>query len=196
MGEADKSLQQLARYGRVATHSQILMVMEPPHPGEQSVEVARRTIVDEAVDYLEEVEKGVASPYFTIHTPEDSQVIVDLAVNKVRESAVDRPGVFLMDPKIHSADPLPSQTAKFAYSASNYIQQVKVPFPLVPGLRTRVRGPRNLSEFLETVKKVKDVTYQTQDEESFFEVRKSNDWRVAFAFWEANRWLAQAIYSV
>ena len=85
-----------------------------------------------------------------------------------------------------------AQAATFSYLAASCMRQVKAPFYQAPALRAGVPSPRNLAEFVETVAKVKDVTLRACESE-FHEVVERNEWRVAFAFWEANRWLAGAM---
>src|SRR5579872_7355663 len=101
MGEANESLQQLSRYGRVARNCQMLLVMEPPEADAPEVEKARAAIAQDAFDYLTEVQEGVESPYFSTHTRQDARYISVLAAEKVRQSTWDRYGLFEMgDPKL------------------------------------------------------------------------------------------------
>ncbi|HLQ35365.1 MAG TPA: hypothetical protein VK457_21970, partial [Chloroflexota bacterium] len=85
-----------------------------------------------------------------------------------------------------------AQAASFAYLAASWMRQVKAPFYQAPSLRTSVPAPRNLAEFVDTVGTVKEVTVRATDAE-FHRLVQRGEWRVAFAFWEANRWLASAV---
>lgn len=193
MGEANESLQQLSRYGRVARNCQMLLVMEPPEADAPEVEKARAAIAQDAFDYLTEVQEGVESPYFSTHSRQDARYISVLAAEKVRQSTWDRYGLFEMgDPKLRMTDASEAQAASFAYLAASCMRQVKAPFFQAPQLRATVRSPRDLAEFVDTVGTVKDVTMRAAEGE-FHRVVQRNDWRVAFAFWEANRWLAGAM---
>jgi hypothetical protein len=193
MGDTNDSLQQLSRYARVARNSQMLLVMEPPESTQPEVEEARGAIAQDAFDYLNEVLEGVESPYFATYTRQDRRYIDVVAVEKVRQSAWDRMGVFdIGEPKLRLTDASEAQAASFAYLAASCMRQVKAPFYLVPSLRAGVSAPRNLAEFVDTVSTVKVVTMRATDDE-FHRVVQSSDWRVAFAFWEANRWLAGAM---
>lgn len=195
MGDND-SLKQLSRYARVARNSQMLLVMEPPEPPSADVEEARGAIVQDAFDYLNEVLEGVGSPYFTPYTRQDRRYIDLVAVEKVRQAAYDHVGVFeLGEPRLRLADASQAQAATFAYLAASCMRQVKAPFYQAPGLRTGVPSPRNLAEFVETVGTVKDITVRSSDAE-FHRVVQRSEWRVAFAFWEANRWLAGAMAGI
>src|SRR5579883_782857 len=195
MGDSD-SLKQLSRYARVARNSQMLLVMEPPEPPSAEVEEARGAIVQDAFDYLNEVLEGVESPYFTPYTRQDRRYIDLVAVEKVRQSAYDHVGVFDMgEPKLRMTDASEAQAATFAYLAASCMRQVKAPFYPAPGLRASVPAPRNLAEFVNTVGTVKEITMRASDAE-FHRVVQRSEWRVAFAFWEANRWLAGAMGGV
>jgi hypothetical protein len=188
MGETKDSLKQLSRYGRVARNSQMLLVMEPPSASSRDVEEARGAIAQEAFDYLTEVLGGVESPYFTTYTRQDARYIDNVAVGKVRQSTWDRFGIFdAGEPKLQMTDSSEAQAASFAYLAASCMRQVKA-----PSLRTGVSSPRNLAEFVDTVSTVKEVTLMACDTE-FHRAVQRNEWRVAFAFWEANRWLAGAM---
>jgi hypothetical protein len=191
MGDTD-GLKVVSRYGRVARNSQMLLVMEPPKPATREVGEARGAIAQEAMDFLSEVQEGVGSPYFATYTRQDKRFIDLLAMNKVRESEYDRFGVFQMEPKLRMTDSSEAQAATFAYLAASCMRQVKAPFYQAPALRAGVSGPRNLAEFVSTVLTVKDVTLRACEAE-FHEVVQRNEWRVAFAFWEANRQLAAAM---
>ena len=192
MGETD-SLAQISRYARVARNSQMLLVMEPPEEGSREVEEAREAIADDALTFLAEVEQGVESPYFTPYTRQDRRFVEHLAAEKVRQSAWDRFGIFeLAEPKLRTPDAAEAQAARFAYIAASCMWQVKAPFYQAPALRASVAGPRNLAEFVRTVDTVRDVTVQARDS-AFHRVVQRNGWRVAFAFWEANRQLAQSM---
>ncbi len=192
MGETNDTLKQLSRYARVARNSQMLLVMEPPEPSTPDVEEARGAIAQEAFDFLTEVLEGVESPYFTTYTRQDARYIDLVAAEKVRQSGWDRFGVFDMEPKLRMVDASEAQAASFAYLAASWMRQVKAPFYQAPSLRTSVPAPRNLAEFVETVGTVKDVTVRATDAE-FHRLVQRGEWRVAFAFWEANRWLASAV---
>jgi hypothetical protein len=193
MGETKDSLKQLSRYGRVARNSQMLLVMEPPSASSRDVEEARGAIAQEAFDYLTEVLEGVESPYFTTYTRQDARYIDNVAVGKVRQSTWDRFGIFdAGEPKLQMTDSSEAQAASFAYLAASCMRQVKAPFFQAPSLRTGVSSPRNLAEFVDTVSTVKEVTLMACDTE-FHRAVQRNEWRVAFAFWEANRWLAGAM---
>jgi hypothetical protein len=193
MGEANESLQQLSRYGRVARNCQMLLVMEPSDSNAPDVEKARAAIAQDAFDYLTEVQEGVESPYFAAHNRQDARFISALAVEKVRQSAWDRYGLFEVgEPKLQMTDASEAQAATFAYLAAGCMRQVKAPFYQAPQLRATVRSPHNLAEFVDTVATVKDVTMRASEGE-FHRVVQGNEWRVAFAFWEANRWLAGAM---
>ncbi len=186
-------LKQLTRYARVARNSQMLLVMEPPERSAPEVEEAREAIVEDANVFLMEVEEGVESPYFTTYTRKDARYIDLIAIERVRRSAWDRFGLFeLSEPHLKVTDAVAAQTASFAYLAAICMQQLKVPFYQVPTLRTSVSAPRNLGEFIRTVSTVRDVTFQAKDV-GFHKVVERNGWRIAFAFWEANKWLAQNI---
>lgn len=192
MREAD-TLKELTRYARVARNSQMLLVMEPPDPPSTEVEEARSAIVQDASDFLNEVLDGVESPYFRPYTRQDRRYIDLVAVEKVRRAQWDRVGVFdLAEPKLRMTDVTEAQAASFAYLAASCMRQIKAPFYQAPGLRVSVPAPRNLVEFVDTVGMVKDVTIRASDNE-FHSVVQRNEWRVAFAFWEANRWLAGAM---
>ena len=188
MGDSD-GLKALSRYGRVARNSQMLLVMEPPSSPAREVEEARGAIAREAADFLTEVQDGVESPYFTTYTKQDARFIDLLAAEKVRQGEWDRVGVFQMEPKLHMTNSSEAQAATFAYLAASCMRQVKAPFYQAPGLRAGVAGPRNLAEFVRIVLRVKDVTRRACEAE-FHDVVQHNDWRLAFAFWEANRQLA------
>lgn len=192
MGETNDTLKQLSRYARVARNSQMLLVMEPPEPSTPDVEEARGAIAQEAFDFLTEVLEGVESPYFTTYTRQDARYIDLVAAEKVRQSGWDRFGVFDMEPKLRMVDASEAQAASFAYLAASWMRQVKAPFYQAPSLRTSVPAPRNLAEFVDTVGKVKEVTVRATDAE-FHRLVQRGEWRVAFAFWEANRWLASAV---
>jgi hypothetical protein len=187
-----EGLKVLSRYGRVARNSQMLLVMEPPRTASREVEEARGAIAQEAVEFLTEVQDGVESPYFATYTRQDRRFIDLIAANKVRQSEWDRLGVFQMEPKLRMTDSSEAQAATFAYLAASWMRQVKAPFYQAPALRTSVTAPRNLAEFVETVATVKEVTLLACEAE-FHEVVQRNEWRVAFAFWEANRRLAAAM---
>jgi len=192
MGETD-GLKQISRYARVARNSQMLLVMEPPESKAPEVEEARETIAEDALTFLSEVEHGVESPYFATYTRQDRRYIDFLAVEKVRQASWDRFGVFeLSEPRLRMTDSAEAQAATFAYIAASCMRQVRTPFYQAPSLRTSVGAPRNLAEFVRTVATVKDVTVQARDVE-FHKVVQTNEWRVAFAFWEANKRLAQAV---
>ena len=192
MAEAD-SLDEIARYARVARNSQMLLVMEPPTRGAPEVEEARDAIAEDALSFLNEVEHGVESPYFTAYTRQDRRYLALLAAEKVRQSTWDRCGIFeLAEPKLKTADAGEAQAATFAYLAASWMRQVKAPFYQAPSLRAGVPAPRNLAEFVRTVDTVRDVTVQARDSD-FHLVVQRNDWRVAFAFWEANRRLARSM---
>jgi len=192
MGETNDSLKQLTRYGRVARNSQMLLVMEPPEPPAAEVEEARGAIAQEASDFLTEVLEGVESPYFATYTRQDARYIDLVAAEKVRQSGWDRYGVFDMEPRLRMTDSSEAQAATFAYLAASWMRQVKAPFYQAPSLRATVAAPRNLAEFVETVGTVKDVTLKATDAE-FHRVVQRGEWRLAFAFWEANRLLAGAV---
>lgn len=193
MSDATDSLKELSRYARVARNSQMLLVMDPPDGHEPDVEEAREAIAGDALAYLSEVEEGVESPYFATYTRQDAHYIDHVAVEKVRQSTWDRFGIFDMgEPRLRMTDAAEAQAATFAYLAASCMRQVKAPFYQAPGLRTTVPSPRNLAEFVETVSTVKDVTALAKDAD-FHRVVQRNEWRVAFAFWEANRWLAHAM---
>jgi len=192
MGETNDTLKQLSRYARVARNSQMLLVMEPPEPSTPDVEEARGAIAQEAFDFLTEVLEGVESPYFTTYTRQDARYIDLVAAEKVRQSGWDRFGVFDMEPKLRLVDASEAQAASFAYLAASWMRQVKAPFYQAPSLRTSVPAPRNLAEFVDTVGTVKEVTVRATDAE-FHRLVQRGEWRVAFAFWEANRWLASAV---
>ena len=190
MAETHDTLEQLSRYGRVARNSQMLLVMEPPRDGSRDVEEARGAIAQDAFDYLTEVLDGVESPYFTPRTRQDRHYIDRVALEKVRQADWDRYGVFDSgEPRLHKADAGPAQAASFAYLAAGCMRQVKAPFFHAPGLRAGVGGPRNLAEFVDMVGRVKDVTMLASDQ-GFSRAVQRTEWRLAFAFWEANRWLA------
>lgn len=192
MANSEAPLEQLKRYGRVARNSQMLLVMEPS-PGADDVEKAREAISEDALSYLGEIEEGVQSPYFTTYTRQDARYIDFLAAEKVRQVAWDRLGVFeVSEPRIHVAETSQAQAATFAYLAASCMRLFKAPFYQAPGLRAAVRSPRNLAEFVGTVRTVKDVTHQSRGRH-FQDVVARNDWRVAFTFWEANKWLAQTM---
>jgi hypothetical protein len=193
MGETNDSLKQLSRYARIARNSQMLLVMEPSKAASPDVEEARGAIAQDAFEYLTEVLDGVESPYFATYTKQDARYIDRLAADKVRQSAWDRYGVFDMgEPRLHMTDATEAQAASFAYLAASCMRQVKAPFYHAPSLRASVPSPRNLAEFVDTVAKVKDVTMLASDT-GFHRVVQRNEWRVAFAFWEANRQLAGAM---
>lgn len=187
MGDSD-GLKVLSRYGRVARNSQMLLVMEPESDA-RDVEEARGAIAQEAADFLSEVQDGVESPYFATYTRQDARFIDLLAANKVRQTEWDRVGIFQMEPKLRMTDSSEAQAATFAYIAASCMRHVKAPFYQAPALRASVSSPRNLAEFVSTVATVKDVTLRACEAE-FHEVVQRNEWRVAFAFWEANRQLA------
>ena len=192
MGEND-SLTQISRYGRVARNSQMLLVMEPPEPPATAAEEAREAIAEDALAFLAEVEQGVESPYFTTYTRQDRRYVAFIAAEKVRQSVWDRCGIFeLAEPKLRMTDSAEAQAATFAYIAASWMRQVKAPFYIAPSLRAGVPAPRNLAEFVHTIGTVKDVTSQARDTQ-FHRVVQRNEWRVAFAFWEANRRLAGAM---
>jgi hypothetical protein len=192
MGESNDGLKQLSRYGRVARNSQMLLVMEPPRDRSDEVEQAREAIAQDASDYLAEVLDGVESPYFTPYTRQDKRYIDNVAVEKVRQSSWDRVGIFDAEPKLQMTDSSEAQAATFAYLAASCMRQVKAPFYQLPGLRAGVPCPRNLAEFVDTVATVKEVTLMACDRDFHVAVQRT-EWRVAFAFWEANRWLAGAM---
>jgi len=192
MGETNDSLKQLTRYGRVARNSQMLLVMEPPEPPAAQVEEARGAIAQEACDFLTEVLEGVESPYFATYTRQDARYIDLVAAEKVRQSGWDRYGVFDMEPRLRMTNSSEAQAATFAYLAASWMRQVKAPFYQAPSLRATVAAPRNLAEFVDTVGTVKDVTLKATDAE-FHRVVQRGEWRLAFAFWEANRLLAGAV---
>lgn len=193
MGGTNDSLKQLSRYARVARNSQMLLVMEPSEPPSPEVEEARGAIAQDAFDYLTEVLDGVESPYFATYTRQDARYIDRIAADKVRQSAWDRFGVFDMgEPRLHLTDSAEAQAASFAYLAASCMRQVKAPFYQAPSLRAGVPAPRNLAEFVDTVATVKDVTMLASDR-GFHRAVQRSEWRVAFAFWEANRWLAGAV---
>lgn len=194
MAETD-GLNALSRYGRVARNSQMLLVMEPPQTTARDVEEARGAIAQEAVDFLNEVQDGVESPYFATYTRQDRRFIDLIAAEKVRQSEWDRVGVFQLEPKLRMTDSSEAQAATFAYLAASCMRQVKAPFYQAPLLRTSVLAPRNLAEFVNTVATVKEVTWLAAEAE-FHDVVQRNEWRVAFAFWEANRQLAAVMGGV
>ena len=188
MAETD-GLKVLSRYGRVARNSQMLLVMEPPESTAREVEEARGAIAREAAAFLNEVKDGVESPYFATYTRQDRRFIDVIAAEKVRQSEWDRVGIFQMEPKLRMTDSSEAQAATFAYLAASCMRQVKAPFYQAPMLRTSMHSPRNLAEFVNTVATVKEVTLLAAEAE-FHDVVQRNEWRVAFAFWEANRQLA------
>jgi len=193
MGQKNDSLEQLSRYARVARNSQMLLVMEPSELASSEAEKARGAIAQDAFDYLREVLDGVESPYFATYTRQDAHYIDRLAADKVRQSTWDRYGVFdVAEPRLRMTDSAEAQAASFAYLAASCMRQVKAPFYQAPSLRASVPAPRNLAEFVDTVSKVKDVTMLASDT-GFHRAVQRNEWRVAFAFWEANRWLAGAM---
>ena len=192
MAETNDSLKQLSRYARVARNSQMLLVMEPSEAPSHDVEEARGAIAQDASAYLTEVLEGVESPYFATYTRQDARYIDVIAADKVRQSAWDRYGLFEGEPRLHMTNSSEAQAASFAYLAASCMRQVKAPFYQAPSLRAGVRGPRNLAEFVDTVATVKDVTLQACDR-GFHSVVQRGEWRLAFAFWEANRWLAGAM---
>lgn len=193
MADTNDSLKQLSHYGRVARNSQMLLVMEPSEGPSPEVEEARGAIAQDASAYLTEVLDGVESPYFATYTHQDARYIDIIAADKVRQSAWDRYGLFEVgEPRLHMTNSAEAQAASFAYLAASCMRQVKAPFYQAPALRTGVRGPRNLAEFVDTVATVKDVTLQACDR-GFHSVVQRSEWRLAFAFWEANRWLAGAM---
>ncbi|HEX6513717.1 MAG TPA: hypothetical protein VF157_15545 [Chloroflexota bacterium] len=186
-------MKQLSRYGRVARNAEMLLVMEPPEATSREVEEARGAIAQDAFDYLTEVLDGVESPYFTTYTRQDARYIDVIAADKVRQSVWDRLGIFEMgQPKLRMTDASEAQAASFAYLAASCMRQVKAPFYQAPALRASVPVPRNLAEFVDTVGTVKDITMAACEAE-FHRVVQRNEWRVAFAFWEANRLLAGAM---
>ncbi len=193
MGETNDTLKQLSRYARVARNSQMLLVMEPPEPPTAEVEEARGAIAQDAFDFLTEVQDGVESPFFTTYTRQDARYISVVAAEKVRQTAWDRFGVFSMsEPALRMADSSEAQAATFAYLATSLMRRIKAPFYHAPGIRAGVPAPRNLAEFVDTVATVKDITLRASDT-GFHQVVQRNEWRVAFAFWEANRLLAGAM---
>lgn len=193
MAETNDSLAQLSRYARVARNSQMLLVMEPASGPSPEVEEARDAIAQDASAYLTEVLEGVESPYFATYTRQDARYIDRVAADKVRQSAWDRYGLFeIGEPTLHMTDSTEAQAASFAYLAATCMRQVKAPFYQAPSLRAGVRAPRNLAEFVDTVATVKDVTLLASDQ-GFHHVVQRSEWRLAFAFWEANRWLAGAM---
>jgi hypothetical protein len=193
MGDANDSLKELSRYARVARNSQMLLVMEPADRPSPDVEEARGAIAQDAFDYLTEVLDGVESPYFTTYSRQDAHYIDRVAADKVRQSTWDRFGVFdIAEPKLQMTDSTEAQAASFAYLAASCMRQVKAPFYQAPSLRAGVAAPRNLAEFVDTVATVKDVTLMASDS-GFHKAVQRNEWRLAFAFWEANRWLAGAV---
>lgn len=189
----DVALRQLSRYARVARNSQMLLVMEPPCPGEKpDIQEARDAIAEDAFSFLSEILEGVESPYFVTYTNQDGRFVSLLAAKKVRESTWDRVGGFEMEPRLHMTDASEAQAATFAYLAASWMRQVKVPFYQAPALRVRVTGPRNLPEFVRTVHIVTAVTNQARDNH-FYEVVERNEWRIAYGFWEANKWFSQTL---
>jgi len=193
MGEANDSLKQFSRYARVARNSQMLLVMEPPERNAPEVEEAREAIAEDAMSFLNEVEGGVESPYFTTYTRQDAHYIDRVAIEKVRQSVWDRFGLFeLAEPRLRVTDAAEAQAASFAYLAASCMRQFKTPFYQAPALRTSVSAPRNLAEFVRTVNTVREVTVRAKDS-GFHRVVERNEWRVAFAFWEANKWLAHTM---
>jgi hypothetical protein len=193
MGDSKDSLKQLSRYARIARNAQMLLVMEPSEPPSPDAEEARGAIAQDASDYLTEVLDGVESPYFATYTRQDARYIDRVAADKVRQSAWDRFGVFdVSEPRLHMTDAAEAQAASFAYLAAICMRQVKAPFYQAPSLRASVPAPRGLAEFVDTVARVKDVTLLASDT-GFHRAVQRNEWRVAFAFWEANRWLAGAM---
>ncbi|HUZ77825.1 MAG TPA: hypothetical protein VMV93_09625 [Chloroflexota bacterium] len=192
MAEADIPLEQLNRYARIARNSLMLLVIEPPNEISPDIDVAREAISDDALGYLNEVAEGVESPYFTTYTRGDARFIDRLAANKARQSAWDRAGIFQLEPRIRPADAKGAMTATFAYLAASCMRHVKAPFYVAPTLRTSVRGPRNLGEFLSTVEVVKDVTRQARGSR-YHDLVQRNEWRTAFAFWESTQWLSQTM---
>lgn len=187
---AAENLKQLTRYGRVARNCQMLLVMEPQDPIPSVVEEARGAIAREAADFLSEVQNGVESPYFTTYTLTDARFIDLIAAEKVRQSEWDRVGIFQMEPRLRMTDSSEAQAATFAYLAASCMRQVRTPFYQARALRASVTGPRDLSEFVKTVATVKDTTLRAAKAGEFHEVVQRIEWRVAFAFWEANRQLA------
>lgn len=186
-------LDQLRHYGLVARNSQMLLVMEPPERPTPDVEEARGAIAHDAFDFLTEVQEGVESPYFATYTRQDARYIDQLAAERVRQTEWDRFCVFdVSEPRIRMTEPGEAQAASFAYLATSYMRRVKAPFYQVPALRASVSAPRNLAEFVVTVGTVKEVTLAASGER-FHQVVQRNEWRTAFAFWEANRWLAGAM---
>jgi len=170
----------------------MLLVMEPS-PGADEVEKAREAITEDALSYLGEVQEGIHSPYFQTYTRQDARYIDFLATEKVKQASWDRLRVFdVSEPKIHKPETDEAQAATFAYLAASSMRLFKAPFFQAPGLRGTVEGPRNLAEFAGTVQRVREVTHQSRGPH-FHEVVARNDWRVAFAFWEANKWLAQTM---
>ncbi|GEM_PF-2656697 len=193
MSDANDNLREFSRYGRVARNSQMLLVMEPPDGSAPEVEEAREAIAGDALSYLTEIEEGVESPYFTTYTRQDARYIDHVAVERIRQALWDRLGVFeLTEPKLRMTDAAEALAASFAYLAAGCMRQVKAPFYQAPAIRASVTGPRNLAEFVRTVATVREVTLQARDA-GFHRVVQRNEWRVAFAFWEANRRLAQAM---
>jgi hypothetical protein len=193
MGDTNDTLKQLSRYARVARNSQMLLVMEPPEPPTAEVEEARGAIAQDAFDFLTEVQDGVESPFFTTYTRQDARYISVVAAEKVRQTAWDRFGVFSMSEQaLRMADSSEAQAATFAYLATSLMRRIKAPFYQAPGIRAGVPAPRNLAEFVDTVATVKDITLRASDT-GFHQVVQRNEWRVAFAFWEANRLLAGAM---
>lgn len=187
----DNSLIQLSRYARVARNSQMLLVMEPPEESTLEVTEARDSIASEAYAYLEDVLSGVESPYFIAYTNQDRRYIEAVAAEKIRQAVYDHRGLFyLTEHTIETPDSRMAQAASFAYLATGYMQQVKAPFFQAPALRAALSAPRNLAEFVRTVTLVKDTTQLAAEKEDFRRVVQKQDWRVSFAFWEANRWLA------
>ncbi|MHB8618831.1 MAG: hypothetical protein ACYDAG_04535, partial [Chloroflexota bacterium] len=94
--------------------------------------------------------------------------------------------------RIRVTDSSEAQAATFAYIAASCMSQFKAPFYVAPSVRAGVRCPRNLAEFLDTVGTVREVTSRACSSR-FRDVVASNDWRVAFVFWEATKWLAQTM---
>jgi len=191
MPEAKDSMSQLARYARVARNSQILLVMEPLEPIAAVEKAARDAIAQDASDYLTEVLEGVESPYFATYFRHDTQYLDLVAADKAREPQGDRYDDVIPEPKLHMTDTGEAQAATFAYLASiSCMRQIKVPFFQAPSLRASVSPPRTVGEFVDTVGKVKDATLLAREPESYHSLAMKEGWRTAFAFWEANRWLA------
>jgi len=189
----DESLKKVNDYALVARNAQIVLTMEPPNPREHpEAEEARGLIAQNVFNFLTEVLDGVKSPYFVASTPQDTQYINHLAADGLSQLVWDRRGVFDLssEPKIHRPDAGKAQAASFAYLASSCMRQVRTPFLPAPSLRTELRGVQDLADFVQTVNSVKDTTLFACESESYHNVVQKCEWRTAYAFWEANRWLA------